>query len=165
MPTGSGKTAVLMGAAFILRARRVLVITPSRIVREQISEDFRLLRVLKRLGAVEPDLPTPSVHSIAGTIQEDQWGGLSQFDVVVSLPNSISPGIEGIAGPPADLFDLVLIDEAHHGPAPMWSSLLERVSSARQVQFTATPFRRDRRELTWIIHDLSGEKRKDALKG
>ena len=147
MPTGSGKTAVLMGAAFILRAQRVLVITPSRIVREQIAGEFRLLRVLKKLGILEPDLATPSVQPILHTVQEDEWAGLSQFDVVVSIPNSISPGIEGISGPPADFFDLVLIDEAHHGPAPMWSALLERLSSARQVQFTATPFRRDRKEL------------------
>lgn len=147
MPTGSGKTAVLMGAAFVLRARRVLVITPSRIVREQIAEEFKLLRVLKKLGAVEAGLPTPSVHSILHTVHENEWTGLSQFDVVVSLPNSISPGIEGISGPPMEFFDLVLIDEAHHGPAPIWNALLERLSSAKQVQFTATPFRRDRREL------------------
>ncbi|MGA9884333.1 MAG: DEAD/DEAH box helicase family protein [Candidatus Acidiferrales bacterium] len=147
MPTGSGKTAVLMGTAFVLRAQRVLVITPSRIVREQIAEDFRLLRVLKQLGAVDASLPTPSVYPISRTVQENEWAGLSQFDVLVSLPNSISPGMEGVSGPPADFFDLVLIDEAHHGPAPIWNALLDRLGTAKQVQFTATPFRRDRREL------------------
>ncbi|MGA4554168.1 DEAD/DEAH box helicase family protein [Methylorubrum aminovorans] len=30
MPTGSGKTAVLQASAFLLRALRVLVVTPSR---------------------------------------------------------------------------------------------------------------------------------------
>jgi Rad3-related DNA helicase len=35
MPTGSGKTAVLQTSAFLLRAIRVLVVTPSRLVREQ----------------------------------------------------------------------------------------------------------------------------------
>ena len=147
MPTGSGKTAVLMGSPFLLRAQRALVITPSRIVREQIAEEFKLLRVLKKLGALDPNVATPSVHPILHTVQEDEWPGLTQFDVIISLPNSISPGIEGISGPPVDFFDLVLIDEAHHGPAPMWSALLERLSSAKQVQFTATPFRRDRRQL------------------
>lgn len=37
MPTGSGKTVVIALAAFLLRARRVLVITPSRLVRSQIA--------------------------------------------------------------------------------------------------------------------------------
>jgi superfamily II DNA or RNA helicase len=147
MPTGSGKTAVLMGAGFVLRAERVLVITPSRIVREQIAEEFKLLRVLKKLGVVAENLPNPAVHSIAHTVQESEWGGLSRFDTILTLPNSISPAIGATSAPPADFFDLVLIDEAHHAPAPIWSALLERVSSARQVQFTATPFRRDRKEI------------------
>lgn len=147
MPTGSGKTAVLVGSAFILRARRVLAITPSRIVREQIAEEFNLLRSLKKLGAINGAVATPSVHSIIHTVQEDEWAGLSQFDVIVSLPNSISPAIEGVSGPPPDFFDLVLIDEAHHGPAPMWKGLIARLTSAKHVQFTATPFRRDRKEL------------------
>ena len=51
MPTGAGKTAVLQASAFLLRASRVLVLTPSRLVREQIAEDFGELRVLKRLNA------------------------------------------------------------------------------------------------------------------
>src|SRR5438445_667675 len=45
MPTGSGKTAVLQASAFLLRAHRVLVVTPSRLVREQINDDFRQLGV------------------------------------------------------------------------------------------------------------------------
>lgn len=147
MPTGAGKTAVLMGAGFLLRAHRILVITPSRVVREQITEEFKVLRVLKKLGAVDASLATPSVYSVIRTVQQDEWSGLSQFHVIVAVPNSISPGIEGVSGPPADFFDLVLVDEAHHGPAPIWTALLERVSGAKVIQFTATPFRRDEREI------------------
>jgi superfamily II DNA or RNA helicase len=149
MPTGSGKTAVLMSSAFVLRSRRALVITPSRIVREQIADEFRILRVLRTLGVVDPGLPTPSVYPVVGTVQTARdWAELSHHDVIVSLPNSISPGIAGVSGPPADFFDLVLIDEAHHGPARTWRALLDRLQSAKQVHFTATPFRRDRRELS-----------------
>lgn len=148
MPTGSGKTAVLIGAAYLLQARRVLVITPSRMVREQIAEEFRLLRVLKRLGAVAGDLAAPSVHAVENRIEDTtDWQALSFHDVIISTPNSISPGISGIAEPPADFFDVVLIDEAHHSAAESWKALLENLSPAKQVHFTATPFRRDRREL------------------
>jgi superfamily II DNA or RNA helicase len=34
MPTGSGKTAVLIATAFVLRAARVLIVAPGRLVRE-----------------------------------------------------------------------------------------------------------------------------------
>jgi hypothetical protein len=43
MPTGSGKTTVLMALAFVLRAQRVLILTPSRLVREQIAENSAVL--------------------------------------------------------------------------------------------------------------------------
>src|SRR6267154_1635834 len=76
MPTGSGKTTVLMALAFVLRAQRVL-----------------------------------------------------------------------IPAPPDDLFDLVLVDEAHHSPARTWSRLLGLLHRAKQVLFTATPFRRDEKEI------------------
>lgn len=52
MPTGSGKTAVLMLTAFLLRAKRVLVMTPGKLVRDQIAEEFQGLAVLKKIGAV-----------------------------------------------------------------------------------------------------------------
>jgi primosomal protein N' len=84
MPTGSGKTAVLIGAAFLLQSRRVLVITPSRMVREQIAEEFRLLRVLKMVGAVSADLPTPSVYAVENRIEaEEEWQALTFHDVIV----------------------------------------------------------------------------------
>ena len=148
MPTGSGKTAVLMGTAFVLRARRALVITPSRLVREQIADDFRALRILKMLGALDVALQAPSVHAVEGRVESnDDWQALAFHDIIVSTPNSISPGLPGVAACPNDFFDLILIDEAHHSAAPTWKELLETFVSAKQIQFTATPFRRDRREI------------------
>jgi superfamily II DNA or RNA helicase len=40
MPTGAGKTAVLYLSAYVLQVNRVLVITPGKLVRNQISEGF-----------------------------------------------------------------------------------------------------------------------------
>lgn len=106
-------------------------------------------KTLKILGALDHTLAAPSVHAILGPIRDEtDWNVLSHQHVIVSTPNSISPGIEEISGPPPDFFDLVLIDEAHHGAAPSWRALLENLESAKQAHFTATPFRRDRRELS-----------------
>lgn len=43
MPTCAGKTAVLMLATFFLRKHRVFVVTPSKMVRGQIAEDFSVM--------------------------------------------------------------------------------------------------------------------------
>jgi superfamily II DNA or RNA helicase len=148
MPTGSGKTAVLMMLPFLIRSTRVLVITPSRLVRSQIAEDFSSLNTLREIGVLPPNINPPSVKELADRIRSmEDWEALKEFDVVVSTPNCVSPGYLTIPVPPADLFDLVVIDEAHHSPAFTWATLLDAFKTTRRALFTATPFRRDRAEI------------------
>lgn len=148
MPTGSGKTAVLMLSAFTQRANRVLVITPSRLVRSQIKEQFTHLGVLKNNGILVYVEGTIKVAEVDGYIKEvKEWEDLKAVDVVVATPNSVSPGISDVAAPPNDLFDLVLVDESHHSPARTWQALLKAFPDAKKILFTATPFRRDKREI------------------
>jgi len=148
MPTGSGKTAVLMMLPFILRSTRTLVITPSRLVRGQIADDFAALRTLREVRALPDDIALPRVTELDKRIDSlESWEALRDYDVIVSTPNCTSPGYEGIPTPPADLFDLLIIDEAHHSPAHTWTTLLEALKATRRALFSATPFRRDRGEI------------------
>lgn len=148
MPTGSGKTAVLIGTSFILRAERALVLTPSRLVREQIATEFRTLDVLKRHEVIGPDVGVPSVISVEKRITSPQgWEELRNYDVVVGTPHSLSPSFTEIPEFPSDLFDLILVDEAHHSAARTWQELLGYAYRARQVLYTATPFRQDQKEI------------------
>ncbi len=148
MPTGSGKTAVLIASAFVLQAKRVLILVPSRLVREQIAEEVRTLSTLKKLGALPEDLATPQVFNTTGRItSNDDWEALRENDVVVATIQSVSPGYLGTPEPPEDLFDLVLVDEAHHSPARTWESLLKHFVDSKQLLFTATPFRQDQKEI------------------
>lgn len=146
MPTGSGKTIVMNAAAFRQRARRILVLTPSRLVREQIAEGFETLGDLIEIGALPVGVPKPRVFSTRGRVGTDQaWESLRDYDVVVATVPSVS-GKE-IPEPPQDLFDLILVDEAHHVPAASWKKILDRFPGVRRVHFTATPFRNDEREI------------------
>lgn len=76
-----------------------------------------------------------------------EWETLRDYDVVVGTVPSISPEYKDIPEPPADLFDLVLVDEAHHSPARTWQATLSHFVDAKRVLFTATPFRQDQREI------------------
>jgi len=148
MPTGSGKSAVLTTVPYLLGATRALVITPSRLVREQIAEDIEGLETLKRLGVLPQAVEPPATLELTGRITgAAEWEGLRQYDVVVAAPPSVSPAYDDIPMPPADLFDLLLIDEAHHEQADTWQALLDAFKSAKRVLLTATPYRRDGREL------------------
>lgn len=148
MPTGSGKTAVMALCAYMLRSRRVLVVTPSRLVRDQIGRAFRDLRLLRDIGAVPGTVGNPRVCVVDGILASaEAWTRLRDVDVVVGTPQSISPAVGRVSAPPEDMFDLLLVDEAHHSPAKTWKAVLSAFPPAKAVLLTATPFRRDRREI------------------
>lgn len=148
MPTGSGKTAVMILASLLLRPSRVLVIAPSRLLRDQLVEKFAALAPLREVGALAIDAECPTVTPQDGRVTDESgWEALRSAHVVVTLPHSSSPGIAEVVSPPADLFDLVLVDEAHHAPAPIYRALMDAFPAARKVLFTATPFRRDEQEV------------------
>lgn len=148
MPTGSGKTAVLVLSSYLLRSKRVLVLTPSVLVRDQIIEEFKTLRTLKECGCIPSKFKSPKTKKITKKITSiEQWFELEKYDVCVSTPNVSSPGIRGVIKPPDEIFDLILVDEAHHSPAKTWAKLLNSIPNAKIVLFTATPFRKDKKEI------------------
>lgn len=148
LPTGAGKTALMQILSFGLTAKRVLVIEPTVILRDQVEGEFRTFSTLKRIDAVPRNLPSPRSLSRVGRVnRKAEWEKFGRYDVVVATPHTTSPEQPGVVRPPDDLFDVVFIDEAHHAPAPTWASLLSAFEKAKCVLLTATPFRRDRRRL------------------
>lgn len=157
LPTGTGKTAVLLISPYILKAKRVLLTTSSEILREQITCDAEDLSTLKRIGIATEDWSLPEVLEVTETVNDtSQWSAMENYDLVVALPNCISPAMKTVdKNPPRDLFDLILIDEAHHQPSKTWNELLSSFD-ARCILATATPFRGDRLSLDGkIIYSYS----------
>jgi len=152
MPTGSGKTAVMLAAAFLLRAKRVLILTPSQLVRSQITEAAKSLDVLKNASVLPKLMAEPSVIEVKSRLgTSEDWNALKTAEIVVSTPQCVSPGIEGVAEPPDMIFDLIFMDEAHHSEATRWVDILRHFKNTKRLLFTATPFRRDKKELKGTI--------------
>lgn len=148
MPTGAGKSAAMTLLPFVLTAGRVLVVTPNKLLRSQLAAEFSALGVLRGTGCIPEDMLPPSTREVTSQLTSaDAWEALRDFDVVVGTPNVLSPGHAAVAEPPADLFDLLLFDEAHHTSAPTYARLLASFPTAIAALFTATPFRRDRQPL------------------
>ena len=84
MPTGSGKTTVLMAIAFVLRANRVLILTPSRLVREQIAENFSALIDLKKIEALPLELPSPACSRLTARLVRTKRGKSSDTTTLLS---------------------------------------------------------------------------------
>lgn len=146
LPTGYGKTAVIMALPFLLGSNRVLVVEPTDVLRRQTSAHFGELSTLRKLKVFPAEAGNPHVHPHKGRpLSADEWLAFRTFDVVVSTPASTSPVLEPVS--PADLFDLIIFDEAHHAPADTWSAYLGHYSRAKFVFLTATPFRRDKKAI------------------
>jgi superfamily II DNA or RNA helicase len=152
LPTGAGKTALMMLLAFGLKARRVLVITPGQVLRDQLRSQFLSMDVLRGTGAIPKGLPKPTVLSNGAQLKSAAaWEALRDYDVIVATPYTTSPAQAGVSQPPEGLFDLVFIDEAHHVAAPTWSAVLRAFGKAKCVLLTATAFRRDKRRIPVVL--------------
>ena len=149
MPTGSGKTAVMMLLAFGLRASRVLVISPAVVLRDQTARKFASLDDLIKAKALPKNIGKPKVYVQEARItSKELWNALREYDVVVATPHTTSQGYHReIIKPPEDLFDIVFFDEAHHARAPSWDILLKDFEKSKCILLTATPFRLDKRAL------------------
>lgn len=145
MPTGSGKTAVLMMTPYVLESNKVLIVTPSRLVRSQIAEEYSTLKTLTGINVLPDNIKKPKVFEMKTLYKEEQNTLIDNADVIIVTPQvglSLSR-VEEIKSK----FDLVLIDEAHHVPAKTWTEILENINKAKHILFTATPFRMDNKKI------------------
>ena len=152
MPTGAGKTAVLMLVPYLLSKNKVLVVTPSTMVRGQIAEDFQNLSTLCRANVFKESMAKPAVFEMQHKYKDDMIAELDAANVIVASPQcalSLSETDWAIKN-----ITLVEVDEAHHTPAKTWQQILINLNTATHVLFTATPFRLDRKEIIGeIVYD------------
>ena len=148
LPTGTGKTGVALASPFITSVppRRILVLVPSAGLRLQTVHQFHSMRLLREIGALTPwhEPSRVKVEEVRSTSTD--WGALEDRDVVVAIPQSISPAsAAGVSVPPNDMFDLIIVDEAHHLPSTTWKAVLDHLGCPQTLLLTATPFRLDKK--------------------
>jgi superfamily II DNA or RNA helicase len=145
LPTGTGKTAVIMISPYLLESKKVLIITPSILVRNQIAEDFSNLKTLRAINVLPEICLNPNVFELTDGKIENHIDTIKKSDVIVATPHgaynlSINLKIK-------DEFDLILVDEAHHEPAKKWREALQNFPNKKKILFTATPFRLDNKKI------------------
>lgn len=145
MPTGSGKTAVLMMTPYVLLKEKVLIVTPSKMVRGQICEDFSFLNTLCKANVFQKSMAKPKVYEMEHKYTEENLEEIMDADVIIATPTCALSLSEDQTI--RNSVDLVLIDEAHHSPATTWEQILVNLKHATHVLFTATPFRLDKKEI------------------
>lgn len=147
MPTGTGKTEVMLAAMVMHRPQRLLVVVPSDLLRQQTFDKFSKLGVLRAAGVIDPEVVLPVVGGLFGTPQTADLAKLEKCNVVIATMAALAAlgvmQLRKFLG----LFDMVFFDEAHHVPAISWETLHKQLTKQLVVQFTATPFRLDGRRI------------------
>lgn len=140
MPTGSGKTAVIASLARCLTDRGIVVVVAPRIgLRDQLARDIRE-RFFRHAGVDPSSLPRHVIKVTNGTVQVAH----PQDAIVVATVQMLS----SIRQHARDLTEalqeaaLVIFDEGHYEPAPVWSRAVRDFRCPRVI-LTATPFRDD----------------------
>ena len=144
MPTGSGKTTVVMMAPYVLKKAKVLIVTPSAMVRGQIANDYGSLRTLKYVGVFSKDTNAPNIYEAKHLYSIDVDDDIVNADVVVATHQVAASISEAQI---KNVFDYIIIDEAHHVPAPTWQRILKNMINVPSLLVTATPFRLDKKEI------------------
>jgi DNA repair protein RadD len=145
LPTGTGKTGLLALIPYGVAERRVLVITPSLVIRDGIMKSLdssnlinfwhqhdviHSRRNLPEVVEYGPDLPIEILEK-------------ANF-VVVNIHKTQLARMNSLLGRvPSNFFDMVIIDEAHHSAAQSWVDLERHFSAAKVVKLTGTPWRTD----------------------
>lgn len=149
MPTGTGKTDTMISLLVALPIERLLVVVPSDALREQLARKFETLGVLPVLGLVAPSVQRPVVGRIRHRFASA--GAAADFarrcNVIVATPAAFMASPPEIQAAVITTCSHVFVDEAHHVAARTWKAIRERAAPKPVVQFTATPFREDGRQM------------------
>lgn len=149
LPTGTGKTETMLASLAYDRPKGLLVLVPSDALRTQIAEKFEHFGVLRDLGCLDRETVNPRVARLTTGVRsiEDAKGLVDRSNVIVALPNTLEVSEPEAARYLCESCEQLFIDEAHHLGASTWKRIRDRFLGKKVVQFTATPFRNDKKHI------------------
>lgn len=148
MPTGSGKTETML-AAFVNQPELTLVVVPSDALRQQIGKKFITLGILPDCEIVKGEYFSPIVTLLKSKIESVKaCTELTKCsNVIVATAAALSVQSDSVRDHLFAHCKRIFFDEAHHVAAKTWSSVVDSFIEKPVLQFTATPYREDRRRL------------------
>lgn len=149
MPTGTGKTEAMLALLVNRSLPRVLVVVPNSALREQIATKFLTLGILKRAKVVSEEALYPVVGLVEHRFPDGDTAELflRSCNVVVATMQALNECNEDVRRKLYELCSHLIVDEAHHVKAPSWDSFRHRFHGKPILQFTATPFRNDGKQI------------------
>jgi hypothetical protein len=149
LPTGTGKTEAMLPTLVYRQLPSALALVPSDALRGQIAKKFVSLGVLPTAKVVPAEIARPRVAVISTGVKtmDESRTLIENANVIVALPNSLKASDEGAIAHLIEQCTDLIVDEAHHVTTDTWATVRECFNGKRILQFTATPFRRDKERI------------------
>ncbi len=142
LPTGAGKTGVISLISHLSKEQNILIICHRRAVKDQLYKE-----VSNKFFRVTLNDPNIKLKSVFKSINN-----LSEEGIYISTFQKLSMLTPEDLSKTQRFFDLIIIDEGHSEPSPVWREIV-RQSDAIKVVITATPYRNDLFELNVDLDD------------
>ena len=145
MPTGTGKTETMLASMVAYNPGKILVIVPSKILRNQTLKKFIGLGLLRYLGTLGETAKNPIVGFVDKRPKSDEDLDIfAQCNVIIATMSAVgAEAVKEFAEKATEHIDTLIVDEAHHIAANTWTTFKEYFKEKKIIQFTATPYRRD----------------------
>ena len=150
LPVGCGKSGLAAILPFGISQGRVLVITPNLTIKDELQKTLDITNRQKCFWRRMQILTDGDM--IAGpyvcTLEAGNVSVCEQSHIILTNIHQLATNADKWLNQFApDFFDLIIVDEAHHGAASSWKLVFSRFPAAKVINLTATPFRSDRQEL------------------
>ncbi|MDR2043655.1 MAG: DEAD/DEAH box helicase family protein [Clostridium sp.] len=147
MPTGTGKTEVMIATVVSGKCNKSLIIVPSNLLRKQTVNRFCTLEKLREIGAITDSFKNPVVATLLTSPKDkiELEELIDKSNVIITTMSLLSNHRFDDSYPSmlAAKCDTLIIDEAHHVASNTWKSIKKKFDGMKCLQFTATPFRND----------------------
>lgn len=149
MPTGTGKTETMLSTLIANQCDKLLVTVPSDALRTQIFNKFLTLGLLKKFRVINENAINPKVGIIRQKFNsvEELKSFFEKCNVIITSMTIVADSNPSHQEKISEICSHIFIDEAHHVKAISWDNFRNKFSPKKIVQFTATPFRNDRKRL------------------
>lgn len=150
LPVGCGKSGLAAILPFGIANGRVLIIAPNLTIKDELFKSLDITNRQKcfwRRMRVLEDADMTSGPYVA-TLESGNLSVCAKSHIVLTNIQQLAANVDKWLNRfPEDFFDLIIVDEAHHGAANSWKRVFEKFPQAKVVNLTATPFRSDRQDL------------------
>ena len=149
IPVGCGKSGIISVLPFGIANGRVLVIAPNLTIRDSLAQvlDIASTDCFWAKARVLPNFQNGPYMAVLDGRDANLHDCTESDFVITNIQQLANSADRWLPQFPPDFFDMIIVDEGHHGAAESWRKVFRRFPAAKVISLTATPFRADHQEL------------------